>query len=45
MGYPYDLPAAMPTVGDTNWHVPLEANLTGLRDRLRAHELSYGVPL
>lgn len=45
MGYPYDLPAAMPTVGGTGWNVPLETNLNGLRDRLRVHEAAYGVPL
>jgi len=45
MGYPFDLPAAMPSPGAASWNVPLEANLGGLRDRLRVHEAAYGVPL
>ncbi|HEX6969483.1 MAG TPA: hypothetical protein VF174_11835 [Micromonosporaceae bacterium] len=45
MGYPFDLPASMPSPGGAGWNVPLEANLGGLRDRARIHESTYGVPL
>lgn len=44
-GYPYDLPGAMPAPGVGGWNVPLESNLTDLRDRTRIHEGAYGVPL